>query len=78
MTIPTMMNCNHSSDGWCLPCVSRLGLKMDRARDLLIRCWKAGHRDGWQNGETNTECFDAVNDFLSDEMHETWERLKSQ
>lgn len=25
MTIPWMMNCGHSDEGWCLECVSKLG-----------------------------------------------------
>lgn len=25
MTIPWLMNCPHSSDSWCLPCVREMG-----------------------------------------------------
>ena len=24
MTMPTLMNCSHSGDGWCLDCVAKL------------------------------------------------------
>lgn len=24
MTMPHLMNCEHSTDGWCIPCVKRL------------------------------------------------------
>lgn len=39
---------------------------LDKAIKLLVRCYNAGHRDGWQDGETNDEVFDAVNDFLDE------------
>ena len=34
------------------------------AVDLLKRCYQAGHREGWENGETNDEVFAGVNSFL--------------
>lgn len=35
MTMPALMNCEHSADGWCLECVR----KLSRDRDA----WKASH-----------------------------------
>ena len=35
MTIPTMMNCEHQGEGWCLECVAELAAKRD---DLLVAC----------------------------------------
>jgi len=32
MTIPTMMNCEHSPDGWCLQCVAKLKEELDMVR----------------------------------------------
>lgn len=31
MTIPTMMNCEHSSEGWCLECVTNLANQLQEA-----------------------------------------------
>ena len=39
---------------------------------LLWRCYKAGHRDGWESSEANTEVFDAVNNFMADELGPRW------
>lgn len=30
MTIPTLMNCPHSEDGWCLDCVKTLDLEKNK------------------------------------------------
>ena len=38
--------------------------KLAAAEKLLQRCYDAGHREGWQDGETNAEVFSAVNDYL--------------
>ncbi len=35
MTMPALMNCEHSADGWCIQCVK----KLTRDRDA----WKASH-----------------------------------
>jgi hypothetical protein len=35
MTIPTMTNCAHRGEGWCLACVGRLGAENDRLREAL-------------------------------------------
>ncbi|HUT60196.1 MAG TPA: hypothetical protein VNA25_20305 [Phycisphaerae bacterium] len=32
--------------------------------DLLTRCYHSGHREGWQDSETTSECMQAVHDFL--------------
>ena len=37
MTIPTLMNCSHSPDGWCLTCVSELQSKVLRLQKLITR-----------------------------------------
>jgi len=29
MTIPALMNCPHSGEGWCLSCVERLSSELD-------------------------------------------------
>ena len=35
MTVPHLMNCPHSDDGWCLDCVAALGNENWRMRELL-------------------------------------------
>lgn len=35
MTMPHLMNCPHSDDGWCLDCVAALGNENWRMRELL-------------------------------------------
>ena len=42
------------------------------AINLLLRCYQAGHRDGWQDGETNSEVFDAVNNYMTDLFGGSW------
>ena len=44
MTIPTLMNCAHSPDSWCLACVGELAterdalnIKLDEHRDLCVK-----------------------------------------
>ena len=34
MTVPHLMNCSHSADGWCLDCVVELGNENWRLRDV--------------------------------------------
>lgn len=34
MTVPHLMNCPHSADGWCLDCVVDLGNENWRLRDI--------------------------------------------
>ena len=34
------------------------------ALQLLSRCYRAGHREGWENDWTNAEVFEAVNAFM--------------
>lgn len=47
-------------------------IQRDKAIELLKRCYTAGHRQGWEDGESNTECFAAVNDFLSNTLGSEW------
>lgn len=35
MTIPHLMNCSHSEDGWCLECVKQLYSEVERLRQAL-------------------------------------------
>lgn len=35
MTVPHLMNCPHSDEGWCLDCVAALGNKNWELRDTL-------------------------------------------
>ena len=35
MTVPHLMNCPHSDEGWCLDCVVALGNENWRLRDAL-------------------------------------------
>jgi hypothetical protein len=35
MTVPTLMNCAHRGEGWCLACVGRLGAENARLRAAL-------------------------------------------
>lgn len=35
MTVPHLMNCPHSDDGWCLDCVAELGNENWRLREAL-------------------------------------------
>lgn len=36
MTIPYLMNCSHSEDGWCLRCVAKLGEAMQEAIEEVV------------------------------------------
>ena len=47
MTMPHLMNCGHSSDGWCLECVGRLQARSDdlvaslkEMRDACAACMR--------------------------------------
>jgi hypothetical protein len=62
MTVPHLMNCPHSDDGWCLDCVAALGNENWRLREameeydrtvyypakkaLYARCEARGHKPG--------------------------------
>lgn len=35
MTIPAMMNCQHSADGWCLDCVKVLDAQLAAAQERV-------------------------------------------
>lgn len=43
MTVPHLMNCPHSDDGWCLACVVELGSERDQLRDVLHRIGDVAH-----------------------------------
>ena len=51
---------------------TRLGTKCSEKDRLLAMCWVTGHRDGWQDGPTNAETFDAVNTELFNEYGVDW------
>ncbi len=34
MTMPHLMNCSHSGDGWCLQCVGELQSEVDKMKEL--------------------------------------------
>ena len=38
MTIPTLMNCGHSEDGWCLACVRDLAQQVEDLQKDAARC----------------------------------------
>lgn len=42
MTIPWLMNCSHSPDGWCLECVGEMRRELEAAHSklnaLLVYC----------------------------------------
>ena len=40
MTIPTLMNCQHSGSGWCLECVRNLHAENERLRTAGLRIEK--------------------------------------
>jgi hypothetical protein len=35
MTMPNLMNCAHSEDGWCIPCVKMLYREKERYQNML-------------------------------------------
>lgn len=46
--------------------------RIQEAEMLLLRCYAAGHKEGWQDGETSEEVFEAVNNFMSDRYGTHW------
>lgn len=48
MTMPHLMNCQHSEDGWCLECVKGIEKERERLFDLneclekLLVCYRLG------------------------------------
>lgn len=50
----------------------RVNTPPQEAIDLLVRCYKVGHREGWQDGETNSEVFEAVNTYLTQHVGSDW------
>lgn len=38
MTVPHLMNCPHTNDGWCAQCVAELGNENLRLRAALDKC----------------------------------------
>ena len=49
---------------------SELRSRYRRALKALAACYKAGHRNGWEDGPTNNEVFDEVRAILSQERLE--------
>jgi hypothetical protein len=43
MTIPHLMNCSHSEDGWCLDCVAELHSQYEELSSELDE-WKTAAR----------------------------------
>jgi hypothetical protein len=54
MTIPYLMNCPHSGDGWCLECVAALGhdaIQLRTERDRLKAFCEKLAADLYKNGD---------------------------
>ena len=45
MTMPHLMNCSHSGDGWCLDCVKKLWEENDQARQRLENVRSKWHKE---------------------------------
>jgi hypothetical protein len=39
MTMPHLMNCPHSGDGWCLDCVGKLNSEFTEEKAIVNRIW---------------------------------------
>jgi hypothetical protein len=37
MTMPHLMNCGHSEDGWCLMCVHELNARLEMTNEQAVR-----------------------------------------
>lgn len=61
VTIPTLMNCEHSPDGLCLNCVQSL---LSEHEAMLARAYRSMCRESWQDGESIEEVRSAINDFM--------------
>lgn len=40
--------------------------RLQKAIELLERCYQSGHREGWQPGDSTNEVMEDVRDFLDD------------
>ncbi len=71
MTMPHLMNCPHSGDGWCLDCVQRLQKDQERI-DFLATC-----NEGWPIVEEikvkKTWFLSDLYYFIADVMPDSWE-----
>lgn len=47
-------------------------------RTLLMDCWYAFSKAGWQDGPSQEETFDRVNDYLAKTMGAEWEAEKER
>lgn len=45
MTMPHLMNCPHSPDGWCLSCVKELWDEKQKLEDAVRPRWKAHNKE---------------------------------
>lgn len=43
--------------------------------DLVVRCYRAIHRDEWEDGETESELMDRISDTMHSHFGETWRSL---
>ena len=59
--------------------IERLGTILDKQRiefvqmrRLAARCYAAGHREGWQEGETAQDVFDSINAVMTNSLGVDW------
>ena len=41
---------------------------------LLYKCYQAGHREGWEDGQSTVEVMNEVHDFMCNNFGNNWER----
>ncbi len=71
MTMPHLMNCNHSDDGWCLDCVKELHDKYEHSRD---KCERKDAMDKYLRGRFK----DVVPGLCSGSWDDIWERVRDK
>ena len=58
MTMPHLMNCDHSEDGWCLDCVKRLHDESEKTRsDWLDAMAIVNAAEEFKAGRISTSAF---------------------
>ena len=45
---------------------------------LVVRCYRALHRDEWEDGETESELTERINDIMHNNFGEAWQQLVDQ
>ena len=48
--------------------------EIDKLKKLVVRCYRAIHRNEWQDGETESELSDAINDQMHSLYGDGWSR----